>query len=175
MKNFVLISPNFPETYYQFAVALKNVGFRVLGIGDQPYDELRPELKEALHEYYKVNVLDNFDEEKAAVGYFERKYGHIDYIESNNEYWLRKDSILRDLFSKNIGYKFPAATVNDSNMVALIPKNGIMKTEEEHDAEQGAEYYDQIIDENYILRDLAIAGEYNIKASYFYKHLRLNT
>ena len=60
-------------------------------------------------------------------------------------------------------------------MVALIPKNGIIKTEEEHDAEQGAEYYDQIIDENYILRDLAIAGEYNIKASYFYKHLRLNT
>ena len=37
MKNFVLISPNFPETYYQFAVALKNVGFRVLGIGDQSY------------------------------------------------------------------------------------------------------------------------------------------
>ena len=105
MKNFVLISPNFPETYYQFAVALKNVGFRVLGIGDQPYDELRPELKEALHEYYKVNVLDNFDEEKAAVGYFERKYGHIDYIESNNEYWLRKDSILRDLFWVDTGLR----------------------------------------------------------------------
>lgn len=105
MKNFVLISPNFPETYYQFAVALRNVGFRVLGIGDQPYDELRPELRNALHEYYKVNVLDNFDEEKAAVGYFERKYGHIDYIESNNEYWLRKDSILRDLFWVDTGLR----------------------------------------------------------------------
>ncbi len=105
MKNFVLISPNFPETYYQFAKALRKDGFRVLGVGDQPYDELKPELRESLHEYYKVNNLDNWDEEKEAVGYFERKYGHIDYLESNNEYWLRKDSRLRDLFSIDTGLK----------------------------------------------------------------------
>ena len=103
MKNFVLISPNFPETYYQFAVALRNVGFRVLGVGDAPYSELKQELKDALHEYYRVYNLDDFDQEKEAVGYFERKYGHIDFLESNNEYWLRKDSILRDLFSINTG------------------------------------------------------------------------
>lgn len=103
MKNFVFISPNFPETYYRFCVGLKKAGFRVLGVGDQPYDELNPALKEALTEYYKVLNLDNFDEEKEAVGYFERKYGHIDYLESNNEYWLRKDSILRDLFSIDTG------------------------------------------------------------------------
>ena len=105
MKNFVLISPNFPETYWQFARALRNVGFRVLGIGDAQYSELKQELKDSLHEYYRVNNLDNFDEEKDAVGYFERKYGHIDFLESNNEYWLRKDSILRDLFSINTGLK----------------------------------------------------------------------
>lgn len=103
MKNFVLISPNFPETYWQFAQALRNVGFRVLGVGDAPYGELKQQLKDSLHEYYRVNNLDNFDEEKEAVGYFERKYGHIDFLESNNEYWLRKDSILRDLFSINTG------------------------------------------------------------------------
>ena len=103
MKNFVFISPNFPETYWHFCAELKKVGFRVLGVGDQPYDQLLPELREALDEYYKVNNLDNFDEEKEAVGYFERKYGHIDYLESNNEYWLRKDSILRDLFSIDTG------------------------------------------------------------------------
>ena len=105
MKNFVLISPNFPETYYQFAKALRKDGFRVLGVGDQPYDQLKPELKESLHEYYKVNNLDNWDEEKEAVGYFERKYGHIDFLESNNEYWLRKDARLRDLFSIDTGLK----------------------------------------------------------------------
>ncbi len=103
MKNFVFVSPNFPETYYRFCVGLKKAGFRVLGVGDQPYDELNPALKEALTEYYKVSNLDNFDEEKEAVGYFERKYGHIDYLESNNEYWLRKDSILRDIFSIDTG------------------------------------------------------------------------
>lgn len=103
MKNFVFISPNFPETYWQFCAALKRAGFRVLGVGDAQYFDLKPELRDALDEYYKVNNLDNFDEEKQAVGYFERKYGHIDYLESNNEYWLRKDSILRDLFSINTG------------------------------------------------------------------------
>ena len=105
MKNFVLISPNFPETYYQFAISLRNVGFRVLGIGDQDYNDLHPKLREGLHEYYRVNNLDNWDEEKEAVGYFERKYSHIDYLESNNEYWLRKDSRLRDLFSIDTGLK----------------------------------------------------------------------
>ena len=103
MKNFVFISPNFPETYWRFCYELKKAGFRVLGVGDQAYDTLEPGLKESLTEYYKVNNLDNFDEEKAAVGYFERKYGHIDWLESNNEYWLRKDSILRDLFSIDTG------------------------------------------------------------------------
>ena len=103
MKNFVFISPNFPEIYWHFCAELKKVGFRVLGIGDEDYFKLKPELRDSLDEYYKVNNLDNFDEEKEAVGYFERKYGHIDYLESNNEYWLRKDSILRDLFSINTG------------------------------------------------------------------------
>ncbi len=106
MKNFVLISPNFPETYYQFAVSLRNVGFRVLGVGDAPYVELKPELKDALTEYYRVNNMDNFDEEKEAVSFFERKYGHIDFLESNNEYWLRKDAQLRDIFHIDTGLHF---------------------------------------------------------------------
>lgn len=105
MKNFVFISPNFPDTYYRFCVGLKNAGFNVLGVGDEAYEKLDPRLREALTEYYRVNNLDNFDEEKEAVGYFERKYGHIDYLESNNEYWLRKDATLRELFSIDTGFK----------------------------------------------------------------------
>ena len=57
MKNFVFISPNFPTNYWQFCRHLRDNGLRVLGIGDQPYDDLLPELKDALHEYYKVNSL----------------------------------------------------------------------------------------------------------------------
>ena len=52
MQNFVLISPNFPDTYYMFAEALKINGFRVLGIGDCPYERLAWELKTCLDDYY---------------------------------------------------------------------------------------------------------------------------
>ena len=58
MKNFVFISPNFPTNYWMFCRELKNNGLNVLGIGDQPYDELNPDLKNSLHEYYKVSNLE---------------------------------------------------------------------------------------------------------------------
>ena len=103
MKNFVFISPHFPDSFYRFVVALKNNGFRVLGIGDQPYDSLNPELKNALTEYYLCNNMDWFDNEINAVRYFEQKYGHIDYLESNNEYWLAKDAKLREIFGITTG------------------------------------------------------------------------
>ena len=98
MQNFVLISPHFPETYYRFAEALKRNGFRVLGIGDAPYVELRNELKSSLDEYYCCYDMGNFDNEIRAVDYFKNKYGQIDYLESNNEYWLEKDARLREIF-----------------------------------------------------------------------------
>ena len=60
----------------------------VLGIGDQPYDELPLELKSALREYYRVWSLEDYDQVYRAVAFFAYKYGRIDWIESNNEYWL---------------------------------------------------------------------------------------
>ena len=103
MKNFVFISPHFPDSFYKFVVALKNNGFRVLGIGDDPYENLRPELKSALAEYYVCHNMDNIENEINAVRYFENKYGHIDYLESNNEYWLDKDAKLREIFGITTG------------------------------------------------------------------------
>lgn len=103
MQNFVFISPHFPDSFYRFVVALKNNGFRVLGIGDAPYDALSGELKGALTEYYMCPNMDNFDNEINAVRYFEQKYGHIDYLESNNEYWLEKDAKLREIFGITTG------------------------------------------------------------------------
>ena len=47
MKNIIFISPNFPTNYWQFCKELKNNGMNVLGIGDQPYDELAYEVKTA--------------------------------------------------------------------------------------------------------------------------------
>ena len=40
-----------------------------------------------------------------AVAYFASKYGKIDYIESNNEYWLEQDARLRTDFNVNTGKK----------------------------------------------------------------------
>lgn len=105
MKNFVFISPNFPMTYWKFCRELRNNGIRVLGIGDSPYDDLMQELKDSLHEYYKVSSLENYDEVFRAVAFFTFKYGKIDWLESNNEYWLMQDAALRTEFNITTGPK----------------------------------------------------------------------
>lgn len=104
MKNFVFISPNFPASYWKFCAELKNNGMRVLGIGDCPYDELKQELRDNLHEYFKVSSLENFDEVFKAVAFFTYKYGKIDWLESNNEYWLERDAKLRTEFHITSGF-----------------------------------------------------------------------
>ena len=105
MKNIIFISPNFPTNYWHFCRELKNNGMNVLGIGDQPYDELMPQLKASLNEYYKVSSLENYDEVYRAVAFLTYKHGRIDYIESNNEYWLESDARLRTDFNVSTGFK----------------------------------------------------------------------
>lgn len=105
MKNFIFISPNFPTNYWQFCKELKNNGMNVLGIGDQPYDELSQDLKNSLNEYYKVGSLENYDEVYRAVAFFIHKHGRIDWLESNNEYWLERDAKLRTEFHILSGFQ----------------------------------------------------------------------
>ncbi|MBE6919745.1 MAG: ATP-grasp domain-containing protein [Ruminococcaceae bacterium] len=105
MKNVVFISPNFPTNYWQFCRELRNNGLNVLGVGDQPYDDLMPELRASLTEYYKVSSLENYDEVYRAVAFFIHKYGRIDWLESNNEYWLEKDAALRTDFHITSGFQ----------------------------------------------------------------------
>ena len=57
MKNFVFLSPNFPTNYWQFCRELKNNGLNVLGIGDQPYDELSPQLKDSLENRQLMSAI----------------------------------------------------------------------------------------------------------------------
>ena len=105
MKNFIFISPNFPTNYWKFCRHLKNDGFNVLGIGDCPYDNLSYDLKSSLTEYYKVGSLESYDEVYRAVAFFAFKYGKIDFIESNNEYWLEQDAKLRTDFNIKTGFQ----------------------------------------------------------------------
>ena len=86
--NFIFLSPNFPKTYWHFTQGLKNNGVTTLGIGDCPYEALEPECRDSLVEYYKVSSLENYDEVYRAVAFFAFKYGKIDWLETNNEYWL---------------------------------------------------------------------------------------
>ena len=103
MKNFIFISPNFPESYWKFCAELKKNGLRVLGIGDCPYDQLKQELRESLEDYYKVSNLENYDEVFRAVAFLTYKFGKIDWLESNNEYWLERDAMLRTAFHITTG------------------------------------------------------------------------
>ena len=101
--NFVFISPHFPHTYWNFCHRLKQNGVQVLGIADAPYESLSEELKASLTEYYRVDSLENYDEVYRAVAFFSFRYGRIDWIESNNEYWLEQDARLRTDFNVTTG------------------------------------------------------------------------
>ena len=105
MKNFVFIAPNFPSNYWHFCSELKKNGLNVLGIGDAPYDYLSQDLRDSLNEYYKVGSLENYDEVYRAVAYFIFKHGRIDWLESNNEYWLERDAMLRTAFHITSGFQ----------------------------------------------------------------------
>lgn len=125
--NFVYISPQFPKTNWEFCDRLKKNGANVLGIADVPYDELDTKLKEALTEYYRVGSLENYDEVLRGVGYFTHKYGKIDWIESNNEYWLEQDAMLRTDFNVNTGLKIDKIynIKEKSRMKEFYAKGGI--------------------------------------------------
>ena len=105
MRNFVFISPNFPTNYWMFCHELKANGINVLGIGDAPYDELTYELKESLNEYYRVDNLEDDEAVYRAIAFFIFKYGRIQWIESNNEYWLERDARLRTDFNVTTSFQ----------------------------------------------------------------------
>ena len=117
--NFVYISPQFPKTNTEFCNRLKQNEITVLGIADVEYDTLDQRLKESLTEYYKVSSLENYDEVLKAVAFFTHKYGKIDWLESNNEYWLAQDARLRSDFNITTGIK--------SDKVANIKEKSKMK------------------------------------------------
>ncbi len=117
--NFIFISPQFPASYWNFCDRLAKRGVTVLGIGDSDYDSLSGELKGSLTEYYRVSSLENYDEVVRAVGFFTWKYGKIDWVESNNEYWLTLDARLRTDFHITTGM--------DLQAVANVRRKSAMK------------------------------------------------
>ncbi|WP_276956458.1 ATP-grasp domain-containing protein [Allomeiothermus silvanus] len=97
--NVVFLSPHFPPNFYNFCVRLREAGANVLGLADAPYESLRPELKSALTEYYRVSDMHHYDELLRALGYFTHRYGKIDRLDSLSEYWLETEAALRTDFN----------------------------------------------------------------------------
>lgn len=104
--NFVFISPHFPRTYWLFANRLKRNGVNVLGIGDCPYDGLEDNVRDSLTEYYYVQDMKDYEQVFKAVAFFSFKYGKIDWLESNNEFWLELDARLRTDFHITTGEQY---------------------------------------------------------------------
>ena len=74
MMNYVFISPAYPVTCTHFCDRLNGMGVTVLGIGDTPYYDLSDQLKNALHEYYYVNSLEDYDQVYRAAAYYIHNY-----------------------------------------------------------------------------------------------------
>ena len=125
--NLVFISPHFPETYWHFCAGAKANGVNVLGIADTPWENLSPELRASLNDYYKVDNLEDYGQVYRAVAWFAYKYGKIDWIESNNEYWLEQDARLRTDFNVTTGIQTDhiAAIKNKSEMKKYYALGGI--------------------------------------------------
>lgn len=103
--NIVFLSPNFPLHFYNFCNRLLKLGCNVLGIGDCRYDDLDANVKSSLSEYYYVESLEDYDKVMRAVAFFTHKYGKIDHIESQNEYWLETEARLREDFNVKSGMR----------------------------------------------------------------------
>ncbi len=125
--NLIFISPHFPVNYWHFCAGAKANGVNVLAIADAHYDSLSWDLRQSITDYYQVRNLEDYDEVYRAVAWFAHKYGKIDWIESNNEYWLEQDARLRTDFNVPTGIKTDrvASIKNKSEMKKYYALGGI--------------------------------------------------
>ena len=74
-----------------------------------------------------MDSLESYEEVFRAVAFFTYKYGKIDWLESNNEYWLERDAKLRTEFhiTSGFGEKEIQAVKHKSAMKAYYKKAGI--------------------------------------------------
>lgn len=101
--NVIFISPHFPRHFYRFCDRLKARGVTVLGIGDAPWEAIGPDCRSSLSDYRYVPSLKDYDAVYHAVADYIFHYGRIDFVESENEYWLELDARIRTDFHITTG------------------------------------------------------------------------
>jgi hypothetical protein len=116
--NVVFLSPHFPPNWFRFVVGLRKAGATTMGIADVSWESLRPELRGALDEFYRVDDLGSHDQLTRALGWFIHRRGLIDRIDSLNEHWLETEARLRTDF--NI-YGL------DNRTIAAVKRKSLMK------------------------------------------------
>lgn len=116
--NVVFLSPHFPPNWFRFVIGLRNAGATPMGIADQPWETLRPELRDALDEFYQVDDMGSRDQLTRALGWFIHRRGLIDRINSLNEHWLEIEARLRTDF-KIYGL--------DVRTIAAVKRKSLMK------------------------------------------------
>lgn len=111
--NVIILSPHYPPNQINYARAVKRRGDVAIGIGDSA--SISDELRGVLDEYVYIPDMTQYDTMLRTVGYLTSKYGKIDRIDSQNEFWLGIESRLREDF--NITGQKPAQTdVNRSKL-----------------------------------------------------------
>jgi ATP-grasp domain-containing protein len=117
--NVVFLSPHFPPNWWRFVRGLADVGATTLGIADANWEQLRPELRNSLDDYYRVDDLSNYDQLTRALGYFIHRHGRIARLDSLNEHWLEIEARLRTDFNiKGL----------NKNTIAAVKRKTIMKS-----------------------------------------------
>ena len=97
--NVIFVSPHFPPNFRHFVRGLRQAGATVLGLGDEPFDNLHSELRSQFHEYYRVSDMNNYDALLRGAAYLTFKWGKIDRLDSLNEHWLETEADLRSDFN----------------------------------------------------------------------------
>lgn len=125
--NVLFISPHFPRHFYNFCERLKSRGATVLGIGDCPWEGIGPACQNALTDYRAVPSLEDYGAVYHAVADYIYHYGRIDFVESQNEYWLELDARIRTDFNITTGPKLEAmpAMNHKSRMKTAYRRAGI--------------------------------------------------
>ena len=97
--NVVFLSPHFPPNWCRFVGRAARRRRQHARHRRRSCEELRPELRDALDDYYRVDDLADYDQLTRAMGFFIHRHGRIDRLDSLNEHWLETEAALRTDFN----------------------------------------------------------------------------
>ena len=140
---WIHLSPHFPPNFYHFAQRFQQRGGKVLGITDQNKQQLRTELRNALHDHEQVSSLHNKTEVMAAVDRLIHRNGKIDLVESHLEPWLPLEAEIRQRFHIQGAQPHAVESIQQkSRMKEIFRKSGALVVEGEilNNLEQGLDF-----------------------------------